>query len=862
MERGAERDVLDRALDRVQHRSSGQMVLMYGEAGVGKSALLRSFGAAQQGSHRVLTGRCDALFTPRPLGPFLDVVQQVGGDLELLATGQARPHDVATALLGELRRAPSVLALEDMHWADGASLDVLSLIARRLEGVPVLAVITYRDDELPITHPLRIVVGELATIEAVSRLKLAPLSADGVATLVGSSGLDSEDLYRRTGGNPFFVTEVVASGTSEIPLTVREAVLARVARLSPGARALVDAVAVFPPGCEYRLLEAVVGSESDHLDECLSSGVLVAGPTTVGFRHELARLAVEAALPPTRRMGLHERALDALTAMGCPDGARLVHHAEAARDEQSVIRLAPDAARRAAALGAHREAAEHYASALRVAPHVAPHLLGELHDRRAYACYVSGDFPAALEAQRSALEHHRSVNDRLRQGHAARRLSLLLRYQGDLTAAWANGHEAVDVLEALPVSHELAMAYCNLSHLANSAEDEPDTHRWAARALAVADGLGDVEAEVYIALNVGSLELMRDDPAGVERVQRALRVALDNGFDEHAGRAYVALVFWSPRGRRYAAADRHLAAGLRFCDERGMDLWRAYLLAYRARSELDRGRWDDAVGTATLILDDPRNSPVPRVIALAVVGLIRARRGQPGVWEPLDEAWALARETGELQRIEPVVAARAEAFWLEGRHRELLEEVAFALDLASARGASWVIGEMTSWQSRSGVIPGPHSVAPEPFASELAGDWMRACDGWTALDAPYEAALANAHSDDEARVRNALETLLGLGARPAAAIVTRRLRQRGARGLPRGPRETTRTNPAGLTSRELEVLALVAAGLQNHAIASRLVLSQRTIDHHVSALLQKLGVRTRADAATVAARLGLLAQKR
>ena len=857
VERGDHKAALDSAASRALRLASGQLVLVSGEAGVGKSALVRFFCADRQGFKRVLRGACDALFTPRPLGPFLDVMQQAGSDPEGIGTKERRPHEVATALLTELGRTPTVLVLEDMHWADGASLDVLSLVARRLEGIPALVIATFRDDELGPTHPLRIVVGELATTDVVTRLKLTPLSAAGVAALVGSSGLDADRVYRRTGGNPFFVTEVLAAGSDQIPLTVRDAVLARAARLGPGSRALLDAVSVVPLGCEYWLLDAIADGGSDHLDECLSAGILVAGPSSVAFRHELARLAVEQTLSPTHRVRLHQLALEALTAAAHPDSSRLAHHAEAAQDMQAVLRFAPDAATRAAALGAHREAAEHCATALRVARRFAPDLLGDLHDHRAYSCYLSGDFPAALDAQGAALDHHRTVGDRLRQGHAARALSLLLRYQGDVTRAWEVGREAVEVLESLPASHELAMAYCNLSHLAAAAEDEPETHRWAAKAQKIGQGLGDVEAEVYVLLNIGSIEILRNAPTGTETIVRALGMALDQGMDEHAGRAYVALVFWSPRWRRYAAADRHLDAGLRFCEERGMDLWRAYLLAYRARSELDRGRWDDASATATVILDNPRNSPIPRAIALAVVGLIRARRGEPDPWTALDEAWTLARETGELQRIEPVAAARAEAFWLAGDHIAVQEATALAMELASKHDARWVTGELLSWRHRAGGSTAPHPRVPEPFASELAGDWAAASEHWRRLDAPYEAALAMAHMGDNDMARRGLDSLMTFGALPAAAIVGRRLRERGVRGLARGPRQTTRANPAGLTSRELEVLALIAAGLQNRDIADRLVVSQRTVDHHVSAVLQKLSVRSRAEAAAAGARLGL-----
>jgi DNA-binding CsgD family transcriptional regulator len=839
----------------------GGLVLVSGEAGVGKTSLVRAFCAEQEGSHRVLWGSCDALFTPRPLGPFLDVAADAGGELARVVAGDPRPHEVAAALGAELRHAPSVLVLEDLHWADEATLDVVSLVARRLEHVPVLVVATYRDDELAPTHPLRIVLGELSTTKPVTRLKLGSLSAGAVAQLAAATTTDSEDLYRRTGGNAFFVTEVLAGGADHVPPTVRDAVLARAARLGAAARAALDAAAIVPRGCEYWLLDALVPTAPDDLEACLSSGMLVAGPDKASFRHELARLAIEEALSPARRVRLHMLTLQALESAASADPARLAHHAEAAGDAPAVLRFAPEAGRRAAAVGAHREAADQFARALRFADQATDEVRGDLSDRRAYACYLSGDFPAAVTAQREALEQHRRTSNLLRVGHAARSLSLVLRYEGDVVESWELGHQAVTELERLPEpSRELAMAYCNVSHLAAAREDGEGTRSWATKAAAVAEKVDDEEAQVYAALNVASIDLLADYPTASDTIDRLLRTAVEHGLEEQAGRAYVALTWWASRGRRYQDAQRYVDPGLRYCDERGLDLWRSYLIAYQARAHLDGGRWGEAVTAANLIIGNPRTSPLPRIVALAVVGLARARRDDPDAFEPLEEAWTLARDTGELQRIEPIAAARAEALWLAGRANEVEAATAPALALALAHGSGWVAGEMLALRQRAGIAVAAPADLAAPFACELAGDWAQAAAAWRALDSPYEAALALTEADDDESVRRGYTELLELGARAAAAIVARRLRDRGAPQLPRGPRPATRRNPAGLTARELDVLALVARGLPTRDIASALVVSPRTVDHHVAAILRKLGVQNRRAAAREAIRLGLAAQ--
>ena len=184
LERSRELLALGESLAIVQSSAHGRLVLIGGEAGVGKTALVRRFCGEHSKSARILWGACDPLFTPRPLGPLLDIVESTRSGLKELVTNGARPHEVAGALVRELRaQAPAILVLEDVHWADEATLDVLRLLGRRLEAVPALVLASYRDDELDRAHPLRIVLGELATEHAVGRLKIEPFSLAAVAAL-------------------------------------------------------------------------------------------------------------------------------------------------------------------------------------------------------------------------------------------------------------------------------------------------------------------------------------------------------------------------------------------------------------------------------------------------------------------------------------------------------------------------------------------------------------------------------------------------------------------------------------------------------------------------------------------------------
>jgi predicted ATPase len=368
LERADQLAVLDEVLASVGRGGRGTVVVVFGEAGVGKTALLRSFCDEAAQAQAVLWGSCDPLFTPRPFGPLFAIAEGTGGELGSLLAQDANPHQVAVALVHELRPPPpTLLVLEDLHWADEATLDVFTLLVRQAEATPALVVGTYRDDTLANAHPLRRVLGELATTAAVRRLKLAPLSPDAVGQLAAPHGIDGQELYEKTGGNPFFVAEVLASGSERIPATVRDAVLARAMRLSTSARLLLEAAAIVPQRTELWLLEALAGAGAQAVDECVSAGMLVAEGDGVVFRHELARLSLESSIGPASKARLHRQALVAISGRTgrALNFARLAHHAEAAGDAEAVLRFALPAAERASSMGAHHEAAAQYARVVR-----------------------------------------------------------------------------------------------------------------------------------------------------------------------------------------------------------------------------------------------------------------------------------------------------------------------------------------------------------------------------------------------------------------------------------------------------------------------------------------------------------------
>jgi DNA-binding CsgD family transcriptional regulator/tetratricopeptide (TPR) repeat protein len=838
--------------------------LVVGEAGIGKTALIRSFQDGLNASVRVLWAACEPLFTPRPLGPLLDVARLTDGEVRECVEAGAQPHVVADALIRELAgRAPTVLVLEDLHWADEATLDVVRILSRRLEALRALIVVSYRDDELDRLHPLRQVVGQLPSRGPVTRVELAGLSRSAVARLSEGSSVDPRELFERTAGNPFFVTEALATGLGQVPGTIRDAVLARAARLSDEARALLDAVAVVPHEAEIWLLNSLTASRPGALDDCLSSGMLRAGPTAVAFRHELARLAVEESLAPDWRVALHRRALEAWggQGFGAPDLARVAHHAEAAGDVDAVLRFAPAAAEHAASVGAHREAADQYARALRFATGLQPDARAEILQRFADECFLTDTRnDQALAALDEAFAIHRRSGDPVKLGETQRlRAGLLLCGAGHADEAESALREAIDYLEQVQPGPELARSYAGLSELLMRASRGDAAISWGRKAIDLAEQTGDTAALVQGLSNIGTVEFERGSQRGLEMLERSLALGEQAGLATEVGRVYVNLLAVLTQRGAWALSDSYRRRGIAHCREHGLDAWLGYMLWGEAEIELVRGHFTEAAEAASGLLAGPsaESRIGPRFGGLVTLALVRARRGDPGSWPLLDEALKIAERLGELQYLTPIAAARAEAAWLERRPEAIVTETDRAFALACELGQPVFLGELALWRWRAGVLAEPPAGTEELYRRQIAGEWEWAATAWSERECVYEAALALADAPDNEALRRAFDQLSGLGALTAAALVARRLRERGVRGLPRGPRSGTRANPAGLTARELELLPLMIQGLRNSEIADCLIVSSKTVDHHMSAIFRKLDVRNRSEAAAAAIRLGI-----
>jgi DNA-binding CsgD family transcriptional regulator len=858
-----ERDGFLRTLEHLLawvEEGSGRIALVIGEAGIGKTSLVERFLRHRSSILRVLWGGCEALFTPRPLGPLYDIALETQSSLHALLEGVANRAVLFPAVLNELKQAPTVLVIEDIHWADEATLDLIKYLGRRISRTPILLILTFRDDELARDHPLRLVLGDLPARE-VTRLRLPPLSEDAVATLAREAHRPSKDLYLATGGNPFFLSEVLASEATGVPASVSDVVLAQVARRSPEAQRLLDLIAVVPNKIESWVLEAIGASDRSALDECLAAGILHLEGEAVGFRHELARQAVASALSRARSRSLHAAVLHALLVREDRpiEIARLVHHAALAQDAEQVLRLAPEAAREASDRGAHREAVEQYQTALRYADRLDPAARADLLERLAYECLLTGQMPLAIQAGEDALALWRELEIPQRVGHNLRWLSRVYWYAGQRTTASRYVDAAVSLLETLPPDTELGWAYNYRAMFAMLAEESTDARIWGERAFELAERLDDDELVIHALNTRGMTLLYAGDPGGRDQMSRSLRLALERGLEEHAGRAYGNFARYFARYREYADAYDTIAEGIAYCVDHDLDLYIYEMQSWRALAAFEQGRWTSAVEDATAVLGSPGVPPIDRIQALVALGWVRARRGDPGADVLLDEARDLALGASELQRIAPVMAARAEAAWLRADLAACAAQARVGFDLACAHDNPWALGQLAFWLYRAGALTEPPASAATPFALQMAGDWHGAATAWEQLGCPYEQALALLDGDEPAQ-RQALALFEQLGARPAAELARRQLRLLGVQGLPRGPRPSTQANPRGLTPRQLEILLLLVEGLHNAEIAEQLAMTPKTVEHHVSAVLAKLDARSRAEAVRVAHDLGLVSQ--
>ncbi|HET6818285.1 MAG TPA: AAA family ATPase [Mycobacteriales bacterium] len=832
-----------------------RLVLLAGEAGVGKTSVVEAL-AEQTPDARWLWGRCDGSFTPEPLSPLYDVASAVGGSLLKAWGDDAGSYRLFRALLDELTSTlgpPTVFVFEDVHWADGATLDLLRFLGTRLRSGRALVVATYRDDGLAPDHPLRVVLGELATQRTTRRIALAPLTREAVSRLADGTSIAGGDLHALTGGNPFLVNEVLDAGVADVPGTARDAVLARVARLSAAAREALEAAAIIGARVEVDVLDRVSGADHAVIDECLTAGALVSDLTSFRFRHEIARRTLEESIAAHRLADLHRRTFVALVATGCTDDARLAHHADGAGDGAAVVHHAVRAAERATERAAHREAVQQYERALRYVDVGEELTRARLSSALGQEAALVDWWETAERAQEEALVLWERLGNQLMVGDTLRRLSRtrwrLCRGDSSQLAA----ERAVEMLEQFPMSRELGWAYGNLASFRMYRDDE-QALTLARKTQEIAREVGD-DSLLSHALNTEGSTLNNLDQDGVPKLRESLAVAKSIDDEEQAGRAYANLQAILGSTYRLAEAMELFGEAADYCDDHDIGTY-GYCLRGGQACVLDMlGLWDEADGMCTGELARPQLSPINRLSPLTTLGVIRARRCDPDGQRLLDQALAIIPGDLDPAYLELGVAC-LESAWLVGdldlarEHAERLEEVVRVM------GDEWRRGAYAMWRQRCGLPPVEMGELAPPYATQAAGHWRRAAEQWLEIGCPYLAGLALLDSGETDSIREAIALFDKVGAVATIAVAQAALRRLGETAIPRGRRASTRDDRWGLTRREREILSLLGEGLTNGDIASRLFIAEKTVDNHVASVLAKMGVTSRHDAVRLAESAG------
>jgi DNA-binding CsgD family transcriptional regulator/tetratricopeptide (TPR) repeat protein len=846
-ERDRELTELLAALDRAR-LGQGTTVLVSGEAGIGKTSLITTFCDGLGARARVLHGTCEDLLTPRPLGPFRDMARGAAGAIDSVALTDR--DALIDALLTEMSfvQRPAVVVVEDVQWADQASMDVLRFVIRRVGELPALLVISFREEDLGDDHPLLRVAAAAST--AVLRIRLTGLSDTAVATLAAEAGLDPGSVVATVAGNPFYLSEVLAAPTAYVPTSVRHAIMARVADLPADCRDAVELLSVLPAGPEWALLSSLLDDLSV-LDPAEAIGVLVPSYAGIHFRHELARRAVEEAMSRSRRQAAHRRVLDALVALEA-EPSRLVHHAAALGDQGVIGTYAHRAAYEAARVHGHREVVGFAGMALghgdldRVRR-------AELHSLAAAAHYGMNQFGAASGHAERAVELRDSVDgERLEWGEALLMAARIRTLLADPGGARTRALRAVEVLEPLGPTRALAFGYSILGSQDAVLAHFEDALNWAERALATAEesGADDVVAHALNYRGVSRASL--GDEEGLADLQRAIDVAgrLRHGDFETLAAHNLAVMQLRLGG--VSEAESALQRAESVAREHNLSVALFRIEAQLCLCLVLRGRWSEAEDRLRALLASGDDAGANAVNPMSFLGRILARRGDPAAADLVNRAWALAVATGEDQKMAVAGVARIEWLWLAGDDDAVRLEGAELLRIVQRAQHRFIRAEVLRYLRRAGEPVEPFPGCLPAFAAGLVGDMQSAAALWDEAGNPYERALELSESPDPATVSDALRILDGLGASATAAMLRRRLRQAGVSGVSRGPRSSTRSDPGLLTERQRAVLDLIGAGLTNAEIADHLVLSRRTVDNHVAAVLQRLGVASRREAVRAA----------
>ena len=840
----------------------GHCVLVCGEAGIGKTALVKAFCKKMRDECTIYHGACDDLFTPRPLAPLYDVLWQVNRERWPVPPSNEDRSVLFANFFRELstKKGKLLIVFEDIHWADEGTLDFIKFFVRRIDQLPCLFILTYRDDEIYSRHPLRNVIGHLPA-DSFTRLTLVPLTKHAVVAMATQKGYNGDDVFNITGGNPFYVNEILASYSPGVPDNIKDSILAVYERQEEGTKKAWEIFSVIPEGLEVDRFAKIRATLNKELTHCFAINVITVQNEKVVFKHELYRRTIEESLTPFRRVELNkmmlELFLDSFEEKG--EIERILHYAKYANEKELVVRYAPMAARKAASRGSHQEASKLFLTAIQYFEGNDKTQLAELYQAYAFECYLSNQVPEAIAYTEKVLQLWKEQHNIEKTSDSMRFLSRLWWFYGNRKHAEHFAWEAIKLMEDQPSSATKAMTLSNMSQLKMLSDEPGDCILWGERAIAMAEELGNDEIICHARNNVGTVKMFipSSEQEGIAMLRQSLEVAIKNGYHEHAARAYTNLASGSVKIKNFALATKALVEGIAYCEQRDLNSWTAYMLSWKARLALDQGNWTEACEVAGNLLKNEHQPPIIKLTALVVIARIQMRRGDKDPLPQLLESKKIAFETMELQRIIPSMVSLLEYEWLTGNAVIEKHDIEQTLKVMLSAGLKMDKNEFTWWMKKAGRQVVSPEVVDEPYDTTTTSKALKAASLWEELGCPYEQALMlfEGREDDK---RTALAIVQGLGALAVFEKMKQEMRNLGLKNIPRGIRSSTRSNAAFLTGREMEILKLLKDDMHNKEIAAHLFISAKTVDHHISSILFKLDTNSRSKAVTEAMRMGIL----
>ena len=840
----------------------GHCILLSGDAGIGKTALVKAFCKKQGDECRIYQGACDDLFTPRPLAPLYDVLWQVNKERWPAPPSNEERSVLFANFFQELgtKKGKLLIVFEDIHWADEGTLDFIKFFVRRIDQLPCLFLLTYRDDEIHSKQALRNVLGQLPP-DSFTKLVLTPLSKAAVVEMATQKGYSGEDVYSISRGNPFYVNEILANYSPGVPDNIKNSILSVYERQKEGTKNAWQIWSVIPEGLEVERVAKIKSALGKAIDHCFAINVIIVQNGKVVFKHELYRRTIEESLTLFKRIELNkmmlELFLDSFEEKG--EIERILHYAKKANEKKLVVKYAPEAARKAASIGAHKEASKLFLTAIEYFGGNDATQLAELYDAYAYECYLSNQIKEAIGSTEKVLNLWKENADIEKTGDGLRFLSHLWWFDGNRKNAENFARQAIEVLKDQPASLTKAMAFSNMSQLKMLSDEPAECILWGEKAIEMAKELDNEEILSHALNNIGTAKMLipSSHQKGIAMLQQSLEIALKNFYHEHAARVYTNLGSGLVRLKKCALARRTLEESIGYCEERGLNSWTAYILSWKARLDLDKGNWAEAWNIADNLLKNENQPAIIKINALIVLAKVKMRRGEKDALTLLQEAKTISFETMELQRVIPSMVALLEYEWLTGKtiiEKTDIEKTSVLMQQGSVDSEK---NEFAFWMKRAGRHFVSHKEIVEAYDISSAAKALKAAAFWEKSGCPYEQALAMFEGKDDDK-RKAIAMVQDLGAIAVYEKMKQDMRNLGIKKIPRGIRNSTRSNAAFLTGRELDVLKLMKEELHNREIAAQLYISAKTVEHHISSILFKLDANSRSKAVTEAVRMGIL----